>query len=177
MAVFDHAMEFSHQQAETTQADHDSENVVDLGAVTGGGPPLRVTALVTTACTSNGSATVRVSLQHCATAVGSYVPVVESGAVPVASLVKGFSDLGRELALRRAAPFSETGLHHRRGRSHRGQVRRGRRVRMMTPVVLGACWATPAERSQVLKRCFGRGFRAFGIRGRCTRAALRSNPR
>lgn len=89
----DDTLVFSEAQAETTVAAHASTNVVDTklaGEMLA--KPLFLDVSVDTTCTSAGAATVQATLQTSdAEAFGSgNVTLMDSGAVAVATLVKGY---------------------------------------------------------------------------------------
>lgn len=90
MAVMDKKLEFSDAQAETTQATHDSTNVIDLGVASPGiDSKIRCKVRVNTTVTSDGSATVKASLQHSSND-SSYAVIADSAAHAKAALVEGF---------------------------------------------------------------------------------------
>jgi hypothetical protein len=93
MVIRDKGLVFSTAQAETTQAAHDSDDVVDLriaNANLGAGTPKWLVVTVNTTFTSGGAGTLTVALQDCATVGGSYATVIAGEAHALASLVKGF---------------------------------------------------------------------------------------
>lgn len=96
MAILDATLVFSDAQAETTQAAHDSDNIVDCGlanANLGAGTPKWLVVSVNTAFTTSASGTLTVALQDCATVGGSYATVIAGETHAVTALVKGFKIL------------------------------------------------------------------------------------
>ena len=90
MAIFSILKEFSAAQAETTQAAHDSTNILDLGA-NGDSLVKRgvVHIQVNTAVTSAGAGTVAFSIETCATVGGSYTQLWTTAAIAKTTLVAG----------------------------------------------------------------------------------------
>ncbi|MCP3941043.1 MAG: hypothetical protein GY710_06125 [Desulfobacteraceae bacterium] len=92
--MWDKKLMFSNAQAETTAAAHDSDTVIDLGASVDYGErgTMWVHALVTTAFTSAGSATLAVAI-HDSADDSSFAAVANAptvAATAVASLVVGY---------------------------------------------------------------------------------------
>lgn len=104
MAITDLKLTFSDGQAETTAAAHDSDNVIDFGsgydewkaariADYGEQDALWLHVRVSTAFTSDGSATLTVALQDSTdnSTFAATTPALTTTAVAVASLAAGYS--------------------------------------------------------------------------------------
>ncbi|MEI6083987.1 MAG: Bbp16 family capsid cement protein [Verrucomicrobiota bacterium] len=91
--IIDNELYLSKAQAVTTGAT-DSTNKIDLGAA-GDATDCEMFLVigVNTTATSGGSGTVAFSVQTCATIGGSYTKMVETAAIPVATLVAGYYPL------------------------------------------------------------------------------------
>ena len=93
MTILDATLEFSDAQAETTQAAHDSDNVLNMNiadANLGAGTPKWVVAEVSTLFESGGAATLACELQDSATVGGTYTTLAGGQVHVLATLVKGF---------------------------------------------------------------------------------------